>query len=216
MKKYLGIAAAFILSSVSYAAVTHFTETLPPATTAGCIPLSNGYDWSMTCNNPQIAVINLGSTTVAGSTTLTGTLTQTGGTAALNSLAKLVTPPTNYTTFFATNTVPVTGTYITILSSGSNLTLTGTPTIATTTILTPSQSVGAPGNDTNIADGTWLVLSSSSSQKILIQDAGTLSNSGLNLGLAGAEVVTSSRPITFIFNGSLGVWTQTSKHNSAF
>ncbi len=48
MKKLLLLAAAVVALGVSYAMAGHFTETLPPASAAGCQPVSNGYDYNCT------------------------------------------------------------------------------------------------------------------------------------------------------------------------
>lgn len=51
MKKLLGsFLAVVLLAGVSYGASAHFTETLPPASPAGAVPVANGYDWSLTTN----------------------------------------------------------------------------------------------------------------------------------------------------------------------
>jgi len=36
-----------LISGLSFAASSRFTETLPPASSAGAVAVSNGYDWSL-------------------------------------------------------------------------------------------------------------------------------------------------------------------------
>lgn len=48
MRKLLGsLAVVLIVSGLSFAASSRFTETLPPAVTLGYVPVSNGFDWSL-------------------------------------------------------------------------------------------------------------------------------------------------------------------------
>lgn len=56
MKKLLALLLTLLmgisLMPMAGFAVTHFTETLPPAVSQGCVPISNGYDWGLSCDSP--------------------------------------------------------------------------------------------------------------------------------------------------------------------
>lgn len=81
----------------------------------------------------------------------------------------------------ASSTIPVNSTNEILVSSASagNITLTSTPNISTFTLV---------GGSTPLPDGTWLVLTSSSTNAITFQSNGSLSNSGLFLGAATRAV----------------------------
>lgn len=76
MKKVLvSLVAIAGLSSLALAlGPTHFTETLPPAASAGAIPVSNGYDWSLSqssgivITSATIALFNQTVTQIVNST----------------------------------------------------------------------------------------------------------------------------------------------------
>lgn len=52
LKKAVGcLLMLFAFTCAAQAATTHFTETVPPASPGGAIPVANGYDWSLTTNN---------------------------------------------------------------------------------------------------------------------------------------------------------------------
>lgn len=51
MKKSLLVAVAVLLLTSMKAFAGHFTDLLPPAQTAGCVPTANGYDWN--CSGDQ-------------------------------------------------------------------------------------------------------------------------------------------------------------------
>ena len=88
MKKVLGCLAALFISGAVFAANTHFTETVPPASPAGGVPISNGYDWSLTTNNSNsVPPLTLPTYTLAVATTsltanTTGQIIYVTGTAA--------------------------------------------------------------------------------------------------------------------------------------
>jgi hypothetical protein len=51
MKTLLSSFAVVLLAvGLSQAVVTHYTETLPPQTPTGNVPVSNGYDWTVSQN----------------------------------------------------------------------------------------------------------------------------------------------------------------------
>lgn len=74
---YLAILIA-VLAGFAVADVTHFTETLPPATSAGATPVSNGYDWSLS-NGSNAPSSSFKGITNTGTLTQTGAVTQSGG-----------------------------------------------------------------------------------------------------------------------------------------
>jgi len=71
MKKVLGsFLGVILLAGISFASSAHFTETLPPASPAGAVPVANGYDWSLsTVGQNTIPGLVLPSYTVAYATT---------------------------------------------------------------------------------------------------------------------------------------------------
>jgi hypothetical protein len=156
-----------------------------------------------------------GNNAITGNNTVTGTSTNTGAVTDLSSttsIGQTIYSPTNYTNVFASATIPVTASYITITSSGGTLPLTGTPTIATTTLTSanwstiPAKSVAGIKN---IPDGTFLIIGSTSTQAITIQDNSIIANSLVNVSAVGGRtVISSTAPAAFIFNASAGTWSQ--------
>ena len=77
MKKVFACIASVMCAAVLYADVSHFTETVAPASTIGAVPVSNGYDWSMTTgsNSPPAAfrAITVTTMTATGPVTLSTT-----------------------------------------------------------------------------------------------------------------------------------------------
>lgn len=70
MRKVIGsLLAVWFLASLSYAATTRFTETLPAASPRGGTVISNGYDWSLTTNDsgtvPGLALPVFSTTTLS-------------------------------------------------------------------------------------------------------------------------------------------------------
>lgn len=53
MKTALLAAAVLVVTGLSLAWAGHFTDILPPASAAGCVPVSNGYDYN--CSNDTSA-----------------------------------------------------------------------------------------------------------------------------------------------------------------
>lgn len=85
MKKALmGLGVCAVLASgLAIADVTHFTETLPPQTSSGATPVSNGYDWSLS-NGSNAPSATFKGITNTGTLTQTGALTQSGGAVTLS------------------------------------------------------------------------------------------------------------------------------------
>lgn len=56
MKKLLGsIVVVLFAVGLSYAVPSHFTETLPAQAPYGSVPVSNGYDWTVSSGTSGIA-----------------------------------------------------------------------------------------------------------------------------------------------------------------
>lgn len=164
--------------------------------------------------------------TVGGSFTQNGNIFQTGnetvsgnstnGTAASGSYAVPATTPPSFlaakgtfvmgprvalglsgpTGLASTNTIPVNGSFETVISSGSNLLMAATPTVSTNTLV---------GGTVGIADGTILVIASSATQVITLQSNGLLSGSLLKLG-ATTRAITQFKRITLQFDATEGMW----------
>lgn len=90
--------------------------------------------------------------------------------------------------------IPVNGSFETIISSGGAIVLTSLPNISTTTVV---------GGSTLIADGTWLVLTSTSTNSITLQSNGGLAGSQLFLG-AATRVIALHKTIFLQFYQNLG------------
>lgn len=96
-------------------------------------------------------------------------------------------------------TIPVLSSYEVLLSSGGNILMTATPTISTLTV-----SGSGTGLNT-VADGTILVLTSTSTTVITLQSNGALSGSLIKLG-AATRAITQFKVLTLIFQKTLGMW----------
>lgn len=146
------------------------------------------------------------SLTWAGPVTLSGTQTQ--GAAGTSTLAAAGTAAAASTVLGFDNTpsialgtsgqntgvnvstiVPVNGSFETIISSGGAIVLTSLPNISTTTVV---------GGSTLIPDGTWLVLTSTSTNSITLQSNGGLAGSQLFLG-AATRVIALHKTIVLQF-----------------
>lgn len=69
MKKHLLVAVLLTLG-VSVARAGHFIDVLPPASAAGCMPVSNGYDYQ--CTNDTAAPTGVFNGITASTVTATG------------------------------------------------------------------------------------------------------------------------------------------------
>jgi len=69
MKKSLWIAVAVVGFSAGLVWAGHFTDLLPPAQSAGCVPIANGYDWNCASDNYSPGP-TFSTTTVTGGLTL--------------------------------------------------------------------------------------------------------------------------------------------------
>ena len=125
--------------------------------------------------------------TATGNITVTGVLITTNvpvgtGTAALG--------------MYISSAIPATGSYHILISSGLNITLTATPTVSTSL-----------ANGNNVKDGTWMVLTSTDTRIISLQDNKTLSGSLLNLN-APTIAISSHQVLGLMFNSGIGRWVQ--------
>ncbi len=133
----------------------------------------------------------------------TGTLGTAGVAATVNTVLGLFSTPSvmlgtsgQNTGVNISTTIPVVASYELIISSGSNITLTSTPTISTTTLV---------GGTVGIPDGTYLVIGSTATQVITLQSNGTLSGSQLKLG-AATRAITQYKDITLRFSSADSFW----------
>lgn len=164
--------------------------------------------------NVETFKLNSGGSDITEGTAGVGNLQGTGQGTAPSQLAvagTVVMQPFQFGTgqtgllgIYVSSTIPVGSNYVLLLSSGGggggNLVMTALPAISTTTSFH-----GA----TAIADGTLLVITSTASASITLQDNGTLSGSLLNLG-AATRAITSKRILTLIFSKTLGLWREQS------
>ncbi len=102
-----------------------------------------------------------------------------------------------------TTTIPVNSSYQVLVSSGGNETFTSTPTIATTT------ASGAA-----IPDGTFMVLTTTTTATFTLQSNGTLSGSDVKLG-ASTRAITQYKGLLLQFNQALGMWLEISYFSDA-
>lgn len=211
MKRLLSFVLALTCAGYLWAVVTpastDFVDYCTGANNSNCV-----YQIDSSGNQT-----NAGNLTTQGALSVTGASTLTGAVSAAatyTTTGKTVYTPTNFTNFFSSNSVPVTATYVTILSSAGNLLMGGTPTVATTTLTSSNWNTSLPktvSGISNIADGTWLIIASTSTQAIKFQDNSILSNSLLNLGGTGVFIVSSTSTLNLIFNGTTGSWNQVSR-----
>jgi hypothetical protein len=152
-----------------------------------------------------------GALSVTGATSLTGTATHTG---------KTVYAPTIFGGgsvgsfgILGSSVIPYTATNMVILATASTV-MVSLPTISTNVIAGLS---GVGGTGGVIDDGSYLVLTTTSTTGVVyrVKDNSTLS--GTLLDLSGAvpttEMISSTRPATFQFNAGTGHWVQTSPFN---
>ncbi len=92
------------------------------------------------------------------------------------------------------STVPNVTTYVTLLSSGGPITLTSTPSISTMDV-----------NGIGLTMPEFLVLSSTSTNGITLQDEGTLTGSKLQLG-STTRVISTYKTLFLIFDPLDGFW----------
>lgn len=159
---------------------------------------------SLQLNDDGLAVP--GTLDVTGAATITGALAATGNstlTLGRTVMAKTLvgTGATALLGVYTSTVIPVTTSYEQVISSGNLILMAGTPSIATTTVVS-----GA----TPLTDGTILVLTSTSATGGLIfQDEGTLTGSLLELG-AATRTVDQFNTLRLIFNATLGKWLEES------
>lgn len=141
------------------------------------------------------------------------------GTATVGA-SPLYYPPTNFTAVTGSTIAACNLGYVTWTSTASGvLVMNGLPTLATATV--------TYGGGTSIQDGTICTIGSTmsvaTSTLYKIQDDATLAGTKLKLpptavpGIASTtEVISSSRPVQFMYNASLGLWLQISPNNGTF
>jgi hypothetical protein len=105
---------------------------------------------------------------------------------------------------YVSTTIPVIAPFELLQSSGSAIVITSIPSISTRTV----SGGGAP-----LPEGTFLVLGSSSTASITLQDQGTLAGSQLALGSA-TRVISKTKTLTLIWEGLLGRWEEIAYGNN--
>lgn len=108
---------------------------------------------------------------------------------------------TGYGGIFASTTIPVTSSYEVLLGSGTDDTvLSSTPQIATTTV---------SGGDTKWTSGTYLTLTSTSTNGVVFCDEGTCTGSRLQLG-AATRTVDQYDVLMLVWDSADGYWREVS------
>lgn len=103
-----------------------------------------------------------------------------------------------------TTTILPTDSFNVLQSTGVNITLTSTPTISTSTVV---------GGTSPWADGTKLVLTTTGTVTVTLQDNGTLSGSRLHLG-AATRVVGNDKILTLIYVAAQNFWDELAYANN--
>lgn len=134
--------------------------------------------------------------TVTDDTTLNGLITLGKTTVG--------TGQTSLLGIYASTVVPVTASYITVISSAGNILMTSTPNISTTTSV---------GGTTLLTSGTLLVITSTVTQTVTFQDEGTLTGSFLQLG-AATRAVGQYDVLKLIYDATDGFWREVSYTNN--
>lgn len=141
-------------------------------------------DWTTTANGTKVLIkVTAPQTT----TPITAMVVTSSGTSFTG--AQFFTPGAAQSVMYATTTITVGSSYITIGSTGT-MTLTGTPTLSTSTA----------------TNGQFIVVDSTAAV-ITVQDKSTLTNSGLCLS-AATVAITTSTPVAFIYNALTSCWKQ--------
>lgn len=154
-----------------------------------------------------------GNLTVKGTSTVQGTELQTGSgvnvyTASMRFIGPTIFSPTSATggvggggggLAVTTQTIP-TATYMTLISSGSNLLMSGLPSIATATVV---------GGATALPDGQLLILGSTATISYTFQDNAVLSGTRIQLkGSLRTAVVSSTGTLTLMYSAPATMWIQ--------
>lgn len=207
----VGIAFSILLAAAGYCHATggnvQGTRTGQSDTgTPNSIPKykSNGQigNSSITDNGTTVATSEGMNDGANGTTVLSGGASNTAATASVQkglfsfSLVNIGTGSTTVAVTYGT-TIPVISSYLSLLSTGGPVTLINTPSISTI------DYTGAA-----IPDGTWLILTSTStSNPVILQSSGTLASSGLKLGGAnGKRTLQAGSVLMLIWDASLRVW----------
>lgn len=152
----------------------------------------------------EAANINSG----GGPVSIGGVVTQTGNEilSGLESYSQSVVGAANSPTqgIYISTVIPVTTAYIILTSSGGNLTMTSTPSITTNTVV---------GGTVGIPNGTYIVLTTTMTNTITLQDQGTLSGSLLALG-ASTRAISKTKTLSLIFNTALARWLEVAYGNN--
>lgn len=140
-------------------------------------------------------LFNAGNLSTSGNVSSLGTMTfgtfEINGSALISGVA-------------ATTTILPTDTFNVLNSTGINVTVTSTPSISTATVV---------GGSTAWADGTRLVLTTTSTVTVTLQDNGTLSGSRLHLD-AASRIVGADKILSLIYIAATNFWYETAYANN--
>jgi sulfur relay (sulfurtransferase) DsrF/TusC family protein len=166
-----------------------------------------GQEFSASAGSWSLGYATPGTGGVPPATAGTAALTWSQAQPAVTMNAPLVFQPTlvgsasgGTTGVYTSTVIPNTSSYAVLISSGGNLIMAATPAISTTT------AAGLP-----IANGTYIVLTSTTSTTITLQDNSNLSGSLLKLYNASNVVVSYQSSVSFIFNTIDGFWHQVAR-----
>lgn len=104
----------------------------------------------------------------------------------------------------ATTTILPTDSFNVLSSTGVSVLMTSKPTISTATIV---------GGSTPWADGTKLIITTTGTATITLQDNGTLSGSSLHLG-AASRIIGADKILTLIYVAAQNFWDELSYANN--
>lgn len=158
-----------------------------------------------------------GAQTVAGSMTVTGATVMTG---KLTANGQVAYGPTIFgtgvigTSVVLSTVIPVTSSYMIIQASASAI-MTALPAISTN-VTAGLSGVGGTGGV--LPDGTFVTLASTSPTSVVLRFQANGGLTGTLLDFTGApngkttQILTSTAPITFMFNQGTGHWSQVSPY----
>jgi hypothetical protein len=183
----------------------NFLPTVTNAQSLGTPSLvwSNIYSTNLTTTGSQFAGA-VGTANVTGTGNASAPSPDTAvGTQVFQEAA--VGGPTESTAFsiFASTTIPVISSFETLLSTGSVL-VTSTPSISTRAVA---------GTGAILPGGTVLVLASTTTYTIVLQDQGTLAGSQLALG-AATRTISKTKTLTLIWESVLARWEEIAYGNN--
>ncbi len=187
MKKYLSLAAFALLAALAVDVAAR------PTNAWNFKSLLLQSDQTLTVQGPAnfTGAVTLSGATMVQATAGTSTLLTPGTAATASTVLGFDNTPSIALGTSGQNTgvnistvIPVNGSYETVISSGGPIVLTSLPTIATTTVV---------GGSTLIPDGTFLVITSTSTNGITLQSNGNLAGTQLFLGATTRVIALHKR-----------------------